>query len=333
MNDGSRLMKTAAVISLVFGVISMASLFIAATFPAENTTVKEGMLRSLTEKTEVTEEVSNRDADRIGYLTIPLPDGVGSDNISVSEEETEQRIKISISDVPAYFYHRNFFSGDMKNIRNIRYGYENQVAVIELDTDGLFVPDTLVDNGNLYVGLKEFQDVYKMIVAVDAGHGGDNEGSVAYGISEKDIVGKCTEALINELRDRDVKVYLTHDLDTDADTETRVQAASTVSADLIISLHTNADSRTRVTHGVCVMSQEENSEKIAEIEQVLAEELGFSISDKTDENVPDIVEKADCPVYFIRLGYLTNKAEAEKMAAEDFAEKAAKAVSDAILKR
>ncbi len=330
MNDSSRLMKTAAVVSVIFAVISTVSICFAASLPGEYT-MQEGMLRRLTEKTVMTDEVSNREGDRSGYLTIPLPDGIGWDNISITSDDAEQKIKIEISEVPAYFYHRNFFSGDMKNIQNIRYGYENQVALIELDTDGIFSPDTEVENGNLYLGLKAMQDVYKLVVAIDAGHGGNEEGTVAYGVSEKEIAEKCSEALAVSLESHNVKTFLTHSPDTTANTAERLEAASSVSADIIISFHTNADSKTRVTHGVQVVSQKENLEKAESMENVLSEQLGLSHAEENEGDMPDLISEADCPVYYIRLGYLTNKAEAEKMSADGFAEQTAEALTAFLL--
>ncbi len=332
MNNSNHFLKKMTIASLVFAGLSAASLCFAASLPANEVPVREGMLRRLTEKTDMTEEVSNRDADRTGYLTIPLPEGIGEDNVSVAVEDSEQKIKIAISDVPVYFYHRNFLSGDMKNIRNIRYGYENQVAKIELDTDGIYEPDTVFENGNLYFGLKEIREVYKMVAAIDTGHGGSEEGSVAYGITERDISERCAGKLAEEFEKQGIKTYFTHSYDENADIPTRLQEAESVSADVIISIHTNADSRTRVTHGIQVVSQEENSEKAAEMAGKLAEALDLSIAPGDDNSgVPEIVSAASCPVYFIRLGYITNKAEAEKMASEEFADKAAETITASIL--
>lgn len=332
MNNSYHFLKKMTIVSLIFAVLSAASLCFAASFPADDAPMQEGMLRKLTEKTDMTEEVSNRDADRTGYLTIPLPDGVGEDNVSVAADDSDQKIKIAISDVPVYFYHRNFFSGDMKNIRNIRYGYENQVAKIELDTMGIFEPDTVFENGNLYLRLREIQEVYKMVAAIDIGHGGSEEGSVAYGITEREISELCAGKLAEEFAKQGIKTYFTHDLDVNADIPARVQVAESVSANVIISIHTNADSRTRVTHGIQVISQEENREKATEIAENLAGELGLSLApEKEDDGIPELVSASSCPVYFIRLGYITNKAEAEKMATEEFAEKAAETITASLL--
>ena len=332
MNNSYHFLKKMTIVSLVFAGLSAASLCFAASLPVDDAPMKEGMLRKLTEKTDMTEEVSNRDADRNGYLTIPLPDGTGEENVSVTSDDSEQKIKIAISDVPVYFYHRNFLSGDMKNIRNIRYGYENQVAKIELDTNGIFEPDTVFENGNLYLGLRELQEVYKMVAAIDTGHGGSEEGSVAYGITEREISELCAGKLAEEFEKQGIKTYFTHSSDINEDIPTRIQAAESVSADVIISIHTNADSRTRVTHGIQVVSQEENSEKAEKMAENLAEALGLSIASvEENKDTPEIVSESACPVYFIRLGYITNKAEAEKMASEEFAEKAAETITASLL--
>jgi len=79
-----------------------------------------------------------------------------------------------------------------------------------------------------------------MLVIVDAGHGGKDPGAVGKQSKEKDITLAISLLLREELRRRNVSVYLTRDKDIFLSLEDRCRIANNLSASYFISVHINS---------------------------------------------------------------------------------------------
>ena len=78
------------------------------------------------------------------------------------------------------------------------------------------------------------------IVCVDAGHGGEDSGSVgADGTLEKQDTLKMAKALKAELESRGITVYMTREDDSWVTKDERINKAASVKADLLLSVHRN----------------------------------------------------------------------------------------------
>lgn len=87
----------------------------------------------------------------------------------------------------------------------------------------------------------------EIVVVIDAGHGGSNEGTAASDVLEKYRTLITAQAMYDELCKYDgVKVYMTRTEDVDMTLKSRAQYAAGVGADLIVSLHYNASENHRV---------------------------------------------------------------------------------------
>lgn len=91
----------------------------------------------------------------------------------------------------------------------------------------------------------------KMIIAVDAGHGGENTGAtgVNTGIIEKDYTLLYAEELKKQLLAKKVKVVMTREKDTTLSMFERIRFLQQEQPDLLVSIHFNSASIDTV-HGV-----------------------------------------------------------------------------------
>ncbi|MCR5715351.1 MAG: N-acetylmuramoyl-L-alanine amidase [Lachnospiraceae bacterium] len=81
----------------------------------------------------------------------------------------------------------------------------------------------------------------EIIIVIDPGHGGDNEGTIENGFLEKEMTLKTAISLVDELSKYDgVTVYLTRDDDTALSLADRAAFAASVHADFLFSIHYNA---------------------------------------------------------------------------------------------
>ncbi|MBO6148082.1 MAG: N-acetylmuramoyl-L-alanine amidase [Lachnospiraceae bacterium] len=325
----SILVLSSAILVLLFSVAMGLGIFF---FRGDLRLKGRGMQKGGLWNPSVAEEATlgERLEDRIGYLTIPLPDEVGEDEILIVENYHERRILVTIPKVPSYFFQQNLFSGDMTDILNIRYGYQNGVAQIELDTNGVMVPVTYFEGHRLFLQMRRPWEVYERIMVIDPGHGGDDTGSFAYGIEERDIVSAVALELEKAYSQEDVKVYVTHPNDSSADNAMRGGLADEVGAGIMVSLHTAVDERTRTSTGLSLSCRQEQNALGERIADELAKNTGFKNLGVKLNELPELFQETAVPLYYIRLGHLTNKKEAEAMAEKDFSKTAAAAIKRAL---
>ncbi len=80
----------------------------------------------------------------------------------------------------------------------------------------------------------------KLVIVLDPGHGGENEGLTHRGLVEKDMNLVTATAMRDELLQYDnVEVYITNPEKADMSLKERAQYADSVGADILISLHFN----------------------------------------------------------------------------------------------
>lgn len=80
-----------------------------------------------------------------------------------------------------------------------------------------------------------------VVIVIDPGHGGENEGTIENGFQEKSMTMTTAMAMYEELRQYDnVEVYLTRTEDQDMSLKERAEFAAAVQADFLFSIHYNA---------------------------------------------------------------------------------------------
>lgn len=133
----------------------------------------------------------------------------------------------------------------------------------------------IIDNLDSYENIYQYYgesmcDDGKMIVCIDAGHGGKDGGCEGLnGRLEKDDALSMAMALKPELEALGVTVYMTRTEDTFPPLESRPLYANSVDADVMISFHRNTYPGTEIVHGV----EGWISYKDAEVSRQLAENL------------------------------------------------------------
>ncbi|MCR4590967.1 MAG: N-acetylmuramoyl-L-alanine amidase [Lachnospiraceae bacterium] len=271
---------------------------------------------------ELPEDMSG---DKSGFLRIPLPEGMDEKNVSVVNDIYNKNVVVRISGADEDFYKQNFFSGDMTGIDDVRYGYSDGASLVELKTDRMSVPITEFAKGSLFIKVADLHSVYDRVVVIDAGHGGNDPGSVVYGIEEKNITAGVAEKLFSDINTEKggTAVYMSVPDGSETSDEDRAAFVDAIDADLLISLHTGADPDSRVTNGVGINTTPELENDAEELCNAISAACGQENLGASEEAVPGITELTEKPYLRVRLGYITNRYEAEKMNSDDYQEKAA----------
>ncbi|MCR5527479.1 MAG: N-acetylmuramoyl-L-alanine amidase [Lachnospiraceae bacterium] len=272
-----------------------------------------------------------REEDMRGYLTVPIPDEADESNISIENNVNDKTVSIIVKNVSQDFYHKNIFSGDMTNINSIKYGYMDDSAIIMLSSDEVVEAETRFYHGHLYVRLVDPHEAHDKIVVIDPGHGGDDAGSVVYGISEKSIIDGVADELREILDSDDYGIYYTRVADRDTSEEERLDLIRSVSADLVVSIHTGADTNSRTVKG-CSAETLSGNEAIAEkFLDAISSNCAIRNNGVKCGSSLSLINEDGCPTVFLRIGNLTNRTEAEEMATAEFQANAAEAIKKSIL--
>ncbi len=196
---------------------------------------------------------------------------------------------------------------------------------------------SITEEGDRYViHAKNPQDVYDKVLLLDAGHGGKDPGTSGNGLVEKDLTLTMVQKIERELDD-DIKVYLTRDRDVYPDNNGRARTANQI-ADAMVSIHMNAAENTLVNGTETLYRNHSNdtgatltSKQLAEIIQnnIIGETGNFDRGMKHRTDLL-ILNGTTVPAVIVEVVFLSNAGDALKISQEDYQDKMAEAIAEAI---
>ncbi len=148
----------------------------------------------------------------------------------------------------------------LKTVKEIRNVYYEQIEddvfriFIELKNKQHWGHSIYYDSNRLVIRVRQQPKslrIRDITVAVDAGHGGTNEGAkgISTGILEKDYTFKIAQELKKYLKSKKVNVVMTRENDTSTTTQERFVMLRDTAIDILISIHLNS-SGNRSVRGV-----------------------------------------------------------------------------------
>lgn len=179
----------------------------------------------------------------------------------------------------------------------------------------------------------------KMIVVIDAGHGGNDPGKVGVnGVLEKDINLEIAKKLEQYLEKNGIQVVMTREDDTAEDSKRgdmvkRVDLINEVNPVITVSIHQNSYSDARVKGAqVFYFTDSEISRQAA---SVLQEEIKKIDLENTRQikanNTFYMLKKTKVPTIIVECGFLSNHEEAEKLKVEEYQNQMAESIGRGIL--
>ena len=197
--------------------------------------------------------------------------------------------------------------------------------------DSLKTSETAIAKGN------ELEAEQKYRIAIDPGHGGEDEGCSFHGVEEKSINLEIALLLQKKLENMGFEVVLTRADDRELTLEERVATANRSQADAFISIHQNSCGE-KSAHGVetwyCasgkVVSSEEN-ERLAK----LVQQYTVLYSKARDRGVREeeelyVIREGNMPSCLIETGFLSNEKERTSLQKEEYCERLAQGIADGV---
>ncbi len=178
------------------------------------------------------------------------------------------------------------------------------------------------------------QPLKGITIAIDAGHGGDDVGSIGpTGVKEKELTLDMSMRLKSMLEDAGAKVVTTRDEDVSVPLYDRPQIAKDSDALILLSIHANAlpdGANPYEKHGTSVFYYNEEAKKLAEtIKDTLVSELGTR--DDGLRNRSFVITRTTMPLsVLIEVAYMIHPSEYTLLLDEKFRDKAMSAVKNAL---
>lgn len=172
------------------------------------------------------------------------------------------------------------------------------------------------------------------MVVLDAGHGGEDGGTVEQAATEKEINLAVVLKLKELLEEQGIRVVLTRDKDIFMKLEERVQIANGEKADLFISIHCNYYEKDSSIYGLeCYYCKSgEEGKHYAERIMETIEESKNIVSRNVKPADYYILKNTTVPAVLVEIGYLSNYNERNQLMSEEYQEKLAGELVKGIVK-
>lgn len=180
------------------------------------------------------------------------------------------------------------------------------------------------------------------IIVIDPGHGGKDPGTISNTTYESDINLAISKALEIELSKTGATVILTRDDDYDlsnpnarwrkkSDFDNRINLINNSNANLYLSIHLNYLTNSAYYGPQVFYDKEENLNLALTIQKILNTNLNTNREIKKIPNETYMYDKLTIPGVLIECGFLSNPEEKNKLTTEEYQQKLASLIKDAII--
>ena len=272
-------------------------------------------------------------------ITLDLPEEISEKDIKTRISIAEKTVKITIPGLDAGYPRDYAMTGKIDRVRDIKYSFGKKSGTFTFYLGTAMEPRISVKGKKARIRFYEPRSLYRRIILLDAGLGGEEKGVSFDGTNEADvnlsIAKKVKEILDEELPD-DVKIYMTRSGDETISDARRLTLVTDSECDTFISVMMNSTSsgRTSSMNGAAVLylSTNEKSHFLAEmIRSSLVQETGAGNRGLIPGDSDPFMEHLGVPSVIVKPGYVTNIEERKKFSSSDYRDKAAKAIAEAVI--
>lgn len=271
------------------------------------------------------------------YLCIPLPEGSKAEEITIENHYMDRELYVLIRNAQKSFYAEHALTGNRAGIdAGFYHETEDGVALIFALTQ-VYEYRTVFENNELYISFLNPREIYNQIVVIDPSRGGLDRGSVENGVVEKELTLQIVGKLKEKLDESGIKAYYTRMDDVNPAAEQRVALANEVKADMYIAISVDNREEEEV-YGVSTIYNDQyfipgfGSVELADLlEKELASEIKTKALGLEKASGESKLRYATVPAAEVRVGCLSNKQEAILLKREDYIEKIANGIYNAII--
>ena len=332
-----RLMKKTAVCALVFFLVSM-GFILAISAGREGEPIEEMEEPAFNEATENELSFERGQADT-SYLWVPLPAGCRAQELIIENFYMDRELRIFVPGAKEDFYSMNALSGNCGEILRGGFNITDGGAVLDFQLTGVYECRTILEDENLYIRFLPPRQVYDRIVVIDPAWGGKETGEEAQGLVEKNINLEIARSLSKKLEAGNIKAYYTRMDDLNPSAGQRTALGNGAGADMYIRIQLGAGEDPTV-YGVEAAYRTDYfipGFGSGELAGLLEREVTSAVNGKSMGTVklPEeegLLSGLEIPSASVTVGYITNKQEALLLGRQEYIDKIAEGIYQAVLK-
>lgn len=334
--------------TLLFTVAAMtAMLYYSANKMVVIADVAQGSVMDNTEGVHTTNAKNNAQSlllqqgeEKTNYLCIPLPVGTKEEQIKIENHYMENQLCVFLEDTSVSFFENQPVSGNLEQIVSGTVERSTDGTRLRFDLTDVYECRSILESSNLYIEFVNPREIYDKIVIIDAGHGGEDNGYEITECLEKDLALDVALKLKEKLDETDIKVYYTRMDDENPSAEARIHLANATKADMFLSIHADYDQKDSSIYGTKTLYNASffiPGFGSVELADLLEREVVTGISGKglglfeADIDCYEL-QNACVPAAQLEVGYLSNKQESILLRKEDYRQRIADGIYNAILK-
>lgn len=339
-----KLNKHTMIYSLIFSLIAMSAIvFLSAnkkvTISDTEHSAQEQLQSHEKESVQTSEnyELPMQETANENYLTIPVPENCKAENVTVENHYMDRELCVQIAESKESFFQENPISGSSKRVIWGRSEESGKGVRLSFKVDGIYEYKTVLENNNLYITFLKPKEEYSQIIVIDPACGGMDTGKVSNNVVEKDVVLKVAQKVQEQLEKEGIKAYFTRISDVNPSESARVELANEIGADMFIRIQVGAYEDESI-YGVATIFNENyfipgfgNVELADSLERevvtsIKGKAIGLERAGETDDTLRNIT----VPAAAINIGCVTNKQEAILLQRDDYQDKIASGIVNAI---
>lgn len=279
----------------------------------------------------------------MSYFCIPLHSNVRAENVTIENHYMDKELWVSIKqgqqdDAYTDFYRTQGVYGNHEAVVDGYFESGTDAFRLKFRLTDIYEYHSILEDGNLYIEFIAPKEAYDRIVVIDPAYGDDITGAVSGDLQSKQVTLEIARALKKKLDETDIKVYYTRMDDSNPSDENRIGLTNAAKADMMIRIEVNENEDTKIYGTEAVYNSKFFIPGFGSIElaDLLEREVVTAISgkanglvDSTEDDV--VINRAVVPAAAIRVGYISNGQEAILLNRDDYIQKIADGIYQAIM--
>lgn len=301
-------------------------------------------------KSEVVEDKNSIALDRsyqtgmhTNYFCIPMPENVRVEEVTIENHYMDRELRVNIEpkemDGQDKFYEENGAYGNCKNVLSGHFDVEDNKISLQFKLSDVYEYHSIFEDHTLYVEFVAPKEVYDKIIVIDPAYGLEDAGITVENVSAKDITLNIAKVLKEKLDGSDIKVYYTRMDDSNPSAASRVKLAAATKADMLIRIEASGASSSKQYGTETVYNSRFFIPGFGSIElaDLLEHEVVTAVSGKANglleaSEQDTVISEATVPAAAVRVGYLTNGQEFILLQREDYIQRIAEGIYQAVIK-